>query len=248
MTLLVNRTPAREGARSVTVKTVASEQGLRYLDWVKSRMALVDRLSGGKVGYIHLPDTALAGNRMLQKLFYSQAGKPALLIDDRYNGGGFIPDRMIEMLSRTTLAFWARRGRRRHEDARVRARRPEGDAHQRLLRVGRRRPPLLLPQGRARPARRDADVGRPDRPLRATPRSSTAAASTSRRSGSTTARERWVVENAGVAPDVEVFDLAEKRLDGGDPSLEKGVEILLEALSKRPGTEPKAPVPPRVGR
>ena len=74
-------------ARSVTVRTVASEQGLRYLDWVKSRMALVEKLSDGKVGYVHLPDTALAGNRMLQKLFYSQAGKPALLVDDRYNGG-----------------------------------------------------------------------------------------------------------------------------------------------------------------
>ena len=59
---------------------------------------MVERLSGGKVGYIHLPDTALEGNRMLQKLFYSQASKPALLIDDRYNGGGFIPDRMIEVL------------------------------------------------------------------------------------------------------------------------------------------------------
>ena len=56
------------------------------------------------------------------------------------------------------------------------------------------------------------------------------------------------MENAGVAPDVEVFDLAEKRLDGGDPSLEKGVEILLDALSKRPSTGPKAPVPPRVVR
>jgi Uncharacterized protein related to the periplasmic component of the Tol biopolymer transport system len=110
VTLLVGKSPAREAARTVTVRTVASEQGLRYLDWVKSRMELVEKLSGGKVGYIHLPDTALAGNRMLQKLFYSQASKPALLVDDRYNGGGFIPDRMIEMLSRTTLAFWARRG------------------------------------------------------------------------------------------------------------------------------------------
>ena len=107
--LLVNGKPVAEGARSVTVRTVESEQDLRYLDWVRSRMALVDRLSGGKVGYIHLPNTALEGNRMLQKLFYSQVAKPALIVDDRYNGGGFIPDRMIEMLSRNTLAFWARR-------------------------------------------------------------------------------------------------------------------------------------------
>ena len=68
-----------------------------------------DRLSGGKVGYIHLPDTAEAGNRMLQKLFYPQTRKPALIVDDRYNGGGFIPVRIVEYLSRRTIAYWARR-------------------------------------------------------------------------------------------------------------------------------------------
>ena len=82
---------------------------LRYLDWVKSRMAMADRLSKGRVGYIHLPDTAIDGNRMLQKLFYGQADREALIIDDRYNGGGFIPDRMIELLARDTLSYWARR-------------------------------------------------------------------------------------------------------------------------------------------
>ncbi len=98
------------GAREVTVRPVSSELGLFYLDWVRSRMALADKLSGGKVGYIHLPDTSTAGNRMLQKMFYSQAGKQALIIDDRYNGGGFIPDRMIEYFTRRTLAYWAQRG------------------------------------------------------------------------------------------------------------------------------------------
>jgi tricorn protease len=62
-----------------------------YLDWVKSRMAYAEKLSGEKIGYIHLPDTAQDGNRMLQTLFYSQASKPALIVDDRYNGGGSIP-------------------------------------------------------------------------------------------------------------------------------------------------------------
>lgn len=247
VTLLVGRTPSRDGARSVTVRTVASEQGLRYLDWVKSRMALVEKLSGGKVGYIHLPDTALAGNRMLQKLFYSQAARPALLVDDRYNGGGFIPDRMIEMLSRTTLAFWARRG--------VDAMRTPGFAHD--------GPKAMLVNsysasgGDALPYffRKEGlgpivgtrtwggliglsgnaefvDGGSVDVP-------------TFRiydRSGA------WVVENEGVAPDVEVFDVAERRLDGGDPSIEKGVEILLEALARRPAAAVAPPAPPRVGR
>ncbi len=247
VTLLVGKSPTRDGARSVTVRTVASEQGLRYLDWVKSRMALVEKLSDGKVGYVHLPDTALAGNRMLQKLFYSQAGKPALLVDDRYNGGGFIPDRMIEMLSRTTLAFWARRG--------VDAMRTPGFAHD--------GPKAMLVNGYSASGgdalpyffRKEklgpivgtrtwggliglsgnaefVDGGSVDVP-------------TFRiydRDGA------WVVENEGVAPDVEVLDVAERRLDGGDPSLEKGVEILLGELAKRPTAPPAAPVPPRVGR
>ena len=110
VTLRVGDRADGSGSRVVTVRTIASEGNLRYLDWVRSRMALADRLSGGKVGYIHLPDTALSGNRMLQKLFYSQAAKPALIVDDRYNGGGFIPDRMIEYFGRRTLAYWARRG------------------------------------------------------------------------------------------------------------------------------------------
>ena len=247
VTLLVNRTPTREGARSVTVRTVASEQGLRYLDWVKSRMGLVDRLSGGRVGYIHLPDTALAGNRMLQKLFYSQAGKPALLIDDRYNGGGFIPDRMIEMLSRTTLAFWARRG--------VDAMRTPGFAHD--------GPKAMLINGYSASGGdalpyffRKEGLG----PLVGTRTwggliglSGNAKFVDGGSVDVPTFRiydhdGRWVVENEGVAPDVEVFDTAEKRLSGGDPSLEKGVEILLEALSNRPAERVKAPSPPRVAR
>ena len=55
-------------------------------------------------------NTAFEGNRMLQKLFYSQSVKPALIIDERYNGGGFIPDVMIGLLSRSILSYWGRRG------------------------------------------------------------------------------------------------------------------------------------------
>ena len=246
-TLLVGRAPSREGARSVTVRTVASEQGLRYLDWVRSRMALVDRLSGGKVGYIHLPDTALAGNRMLQKLFYSQAARPALLVDDRYNGGGFIPDRMIEMLSRTTLAFWARRG--------VDAMRTPGFAHD--------GPKAMLVNGYSSSGGdalpwffRKQGLG----PLIGTRTwGGLIGLSGNARfvdGGSVDVptfriydgEGNWVVENVGVAPDVEVFDVAERRIDGGDPSLEKGVEILLEALSKKSGALPKSPAPPRIQR
>ena len=78
---------------------MSSETPLRYLDWVASRRARVDELSDGRIGYVHLPNTAFAGNRELRKYFYPQAHREALILDDRYNGGGFHPrsnDRAVE--------------------------------------------------------------------------------------------------------------------------------------------------------
>ncbi len=71
---------------------------------------MVDELSDGKIGYIHIPNTAVEGNRELFKYFYPQTNKEALIIDDRYNGGGFVPDRMIELLDRKILNYWVSRG------------------------------------------------------------------------------------------------------------------------------------------
>ena len=68
------------------------------------------KLSNGRIGYVHLPNTAIEGNRELFKQFPSQTNKEALIIDDRYNGGGFIPDRLIEILARKPLNYWKRRG------------------------------------------------------------------------------------------------------------------------------------------
>ncbi|MCB1590234.1 MAG: PDZ domain-containing protein, partial [Xanthomonadales bacterium] len=108
--LLVNDRPTPSGARKLRVTTLSSEQDLRYLDWIESRRAEVDRLSGGRIGYVHLPNTAIEGNRELVRQLWPQINKDALIIDDRYNGGGFIPDRMIETLARKPLNYWSRRG------------------------------------------------------------------------------------------------------------------------------------------
>ncbi len=166
VTLLVNGKPEAAGAREERVRPVKRETNLRYLDWVASRRAYVDKASGGRIGYIHLPNTAAEGNRELFKSFYPQVDKDALIIDDRYNGGGFIPDRMIELLDRPVLNYWVAPRRGARDDPVVRTRRPEGDAHQRLLLLGRRRPAVLLPQAQARHDHRHAHLGRPHRHLR----------------------------------------------------------------------------------
>jgi tricorn protease len=108
--LTLNDRPAERGARVEQVKTVTSEVSLRYLDWVSNNRRRVHELSGGRVGYIHVPNTAVEGNRELLKGMLAEARRDALIIDDRYNGGGFIPDRMIELLARTPLNYWVWRG------------------------------------------------------------------------------------------------------------------------------------------
>src|SRR5258708_5707595 len=109
VSLLVAPHADPKDAHEEHVRPTSKETNLRYLDWVQSRRAMVDKLSGGRIGYIHLPNTANEGNRELFKYFYPLSNKDALIIDDRYNGGGFIPDRMIELLDRPILSYWVRR-------------------------------------------------------------------------------------------------------------------------------------------
>ena len=71
---------------------------------------MVEKLSNGRIGYIYLPNTAVDGNRELYRGIYAYHDKEALIIDDRYNGGGFIPDGMADLLDRKTLSYWQRNG------------------------------------------------------------------------------------------------------------------------------------------
>jgi tricorn protease len=240
--LTVNDEPSADGSRKVTVRTLTSEGDLRYLDWVTSRMRLVDELSDGRIGYLHLPNTAGAGNRMMQKLFYSQSAKDALIIDERYNGGGFIPDRMIEMLSRTTLSSWTRRG--------IEPFRTPGFAHN--------GPKAMLINGYAASGGDALPyyfrqqglgtiigtrtwgglIGISGNPMLV---DGGGVLYPTFRIFSTDGE--WVVEGEGVAPDIEVWDLPGPIAAGGDPSIEKAVEVLLEELETFTG-HPEPPTPP----
>ncbi len=112
VTLLVNDRPQAFGARTVRVKAAASELGMRYVTWVHHNRALVDRLSGGRIGYVHVPNTAIEGHRELFEGWRAQArAKDAMIIDDRYNGGGFVPEDMAFEIGQPILNWWARRHR-----------------------------------------------------------------------------------------------------------------------------------------
>jgi tricorn protease len=241
VTLLVNDKPSTQGAHVESVRPVDNEQNLRYLDWVQVNRAKVDKLSGGRIGYIHLPDTAIAGNRELFKYFYPLAHKQALVFDDRYNQGGFIPDRMIALISRPALNYFVGRSGTPNPTPQFSNNGPKvvlingqagsgGDAfpyYFRELKLG----PLIG----ARTWGGLAGVsGNP--PLMD---GGTLTVPTFR---FLTTEGAWAVEAEGVSPDIEVIDAPDALARGEDPTLEQGVKYLLEQLAKNPPK--KITVPP----
>ena len=103
--LRVNREPKEEGARDQTVIPTADEQPLYYLDWVLGNIEKVDKASGGKIGYVHVPDMGVPGLNEFAKFYYPQLHKEALVVDCRGNGGGNVSPMIIERLRREP-AMW----------------------------------------------------------------------------------------------------------------------------------------------
>jgi tricorn protease len=102
--LRVGKSADGNGARDVTVVPVASEHGLRNLDWINTNRQKVDALSGGKVAYVYMPNTAGAGYTNFNRYFYAQLDKQALVLDERYNQGGFIADYIVNVLGQKHLS------------------------------------------------------------------------------------------------------------------------------------------------
>jgi len=105
--LTYNSAASFTGAKKMLVQTMDDESHLRYLAWVEGNRKKVADETNNQVGYIYVPSTGTDGQNELIRQFNAQWDKKALVIDERFNSGGQIPDRFIEMLNRTPLAFWA---------------------------------------------------------------------------------------------------------------------------------------------
>ncbi|MBI4469779.1 MAG: PDZ domain-containing protein, partial [Acidobacteria bacterium] len=103
VTLRINDKPSETDAWEITVKPVTNENGLRYISWVESQRKRVSEATGGRVAYMHVPDTSIPGLIMFDKYLTGQLGKDAIIVDERYNGGGMIPDFYTEKLQRRLL-------------------------------------------------------------------------------------------------------------------------------------------------
>ena len=246
LTLLVNDKPMTQGAHSEEVRPVAKEQNLRYLDWVQANRAKVDKLSGGRIGYIHVPDTAVAGNRELFKYFYPLSHMDAQIFDDRYNQGGFIPDRMISLISRPLLNYFVNRGGTANPTPQFASTGPKvilingqagsgGDAF-----------PYYFKEMKLGPAIGTRTWGGLAG-LSGNPPLVDGGTLTVPTFRILTNEGQWAVENEGVAPDIEVIDAPDKVAKGEDPSLEAGVKYLLDQLQKNPPKKVVVPPPPVGG-
>jgi tricorn protease len=103
--LSVNDSPSLNGARRVVVKTVKDETQVRYADWVRQNREYVDKKSNGQIGYIHLYDMDARGLREFARDYPSQWRKRGLIMDDRWNHGGFVAPMVLAHLDRKILAI-----------------------------------------------------------------------------------------------------------------------------------------------
>ena len=229
------------GARDVTVIPIADEDGLRNLDWVESNRHKVDELSGGKVAYVYMPNTGGSGYTNFNRYFYSQLNKQALVLDERWNEGGYIADYIVDVLKRFPLSGAIERDGKPIHD-------PVGAIFGPKV--------MLINQnagsgGDAMPWYfRKAGVGK----LVGTrtwgglvgiggyPSLLDGGYVTAPRYAIYGLHGDWEVENHGIAPDVEVDDYPKDFAAGRDRQLETGVQMVLDELKAHP--IPEMPVPP----
>lgn len=107
--LRINDKPTKEGSRLVTVVPIASEAGLRTRAWVEDNRRLVNKLSGGRLAYVWLPNTAGPGYSSFIRYYYAQQEKEGTIVDVRYNQGGMVADFVVNELDRKPMGFFTMR-------------------------------------------------------------------------------------------------------------------------------------------
>jgi tricorn protease len=241
--ITVGPSPDGKGSRTVKVVPLEDERALRNRDWVEGNLRRVTEATGGKVAYVYVPNTADLGHTYFKRYFFPQADRPAIIVDERYNGGGSVADYYIDILRRPVVSYWAMRYGADLKTPIAGIHGPKvmlidetagsgGDLLPWMFRkfalgplVGKRTWgglvgilgfPVLMDGGR---------VTAPNLAF--------------------WTDEGFGIENEGVPPDVEVEQVPKDVIAGKDPQLEKAIEIVLAELAKNPPATPKRPPYPR---
>lgn len=243
VTIKVNAVPSLTGARELRVRPIASESNLRYISWVEDNRKLVEKLSGGRIGYMHVPNTQLQGAIEIIRGFYSQTDKDAMIVDERWNGGGYIQPWFVDTLARKSRAA-------------IQARNAGADGFDAVAIEG---PKVMLINGYAGSGGdffpwmfRQSKLG----PLIGNRTWGGLVGITGYAplvdGGGITAPEfaiydretgDIIAENTGVDPDIEVDLRPDLVAKGEDPQLQKAIDVLLEKLKNMPAKKERKAIP-----
>ena len=119
------------------VVPIESEAALRNRDWVEGNLRKVTEATKGRVAYVYVPNTAGLGHEYFKRYFYPQTGRDAVIVDERFNGGGQVADYYIDLLRRPLVSYWATRHGDPIRTPAAAILGPEGDGHRRDRRLGR---------------------------------------------------------------------------------------------------------------
>jgi tricorn protease len=236
------------GARTVQVVPLASEAALRNRAWVERNLRLVDSLTGGRVAYVYVPNTADAGFAYFKRYFYPQAHKEAIIVDERHNGGGQVADYYVDVLRRPFIANWALRYGEDLKTPVASIQGPKALLADETAGSGGDLLPWMWRKFGMGPVIGQRTwgglVGILGYPVLMDGGSITAP-----NLAIWTPEDGWTVENEGVPPDIAVEQTPAEVIAGRDPQLLKAIEWVTAELRKAPATSARRPAyPDKSGR
>ena len=244
--LAVSNKPLLEGARTVTVLPVASEQALRTRAWVEHNRRLVDKLSNGQLAYVYIPNTGQPGYTSFNRYYFAQQDKKGAVIDERYNGGGSAADYIIEVLQRDFDGYFNNVAGDRMPFTSPSAGiwGPKVMVINEMAGSGGDLMPYMFKRRGIGPLIGKTTWGGLVHTAD-TPAFIDGGSMIAPRGGFITRDGKWAIENEGVAPDIDVENWPKDVIAGRDPQLERAVEEAMKLLKAKPydrmTTEPPPP-------
>jgi len=245
--LTVNTNPVLQGAREVLVQTLSSEARLRHLAWIDANRRRVEKLSEGKIGYVYVADTGVNGQNELVRQWRGQVTTAGLIIDERFNSGGQIPDRFVELLNRPLRNLWGVRDGKDWTWPPVGHYGPKAMLMNGWSGSGGDCLPYYFKQSGQGPLIGQRTWGGLIG-ITGAPALVDGGSITVPTFGIYNTKGEWIIEGYGVDPDIEVVDDPGEMAKGGDPQLERAVFEVMKAIRQSPVPEVRKPKYPDRAR
>ena len=233
----------QKNPRDINVTPVPSEAQLRNIDWIEGNQRKVDQLSGGKLAYVYLPDTAGGGFTNFNRYYFAQIDKQGAIIDERFNSGGQVADYFVEVMKRQIESYWSPRYGPINHTPNAAIYGPKVMIANEFSGSGGDALPWLFKHGNVGPlvGKRTWGglVG-----IGGIPVLMDGGHVTSPSFGFFSPKGDWDVENHGVDPDYPVEQDPKAVSEGHDPQLEKAVALAMEELAKHPAKPVERPAYP----